>query len=156
MYFWNSDRFFNGGSLKLTTDIRKSESIDVIKFFGRHHSQLVSIMDHINYCYSLQVKEMNKSINMFLPENVMWLLSPLQSDYGQYGKHIPSYCADMLHLLSICYPPEVIVPFVYSNPFPMANCVSYFDAAHFIHHTFSDERGKTQLKASELFRFKPI
>lgn len=49
------NRFFNGNSLKLTTDIRKNDSISAIKFIGRQHSQLVHIMDQINFCYSFQV-----------------------------------------------------------------------------------------------------
>lgn len=49
------NRFFNGNSVKLTIDIRKDDSISAVKFLGRQHSQLVGIMEHINFCYSFQV-----------------------------------------------------------------------------------------------------
>lgn len=86
----------------------------------------------------------------------MRLFSSLQSDYDQYGKHISTYRADMLHILSICYSPKVTVALVYSNPFSMAICVPYSIVAHLIHHTFSDERGKASVFISETFHTRGV
>lgn len=51
------NRFFNGHSPKLRSDIWKADCIGTIKFFGRQHGQLVNIMNKINACYSFQVWE---------------------------------------------------------------------------------------------------
>lgn len=69
-------------------------------------------------------------------------LFSLQPDYGQHRKYISTYRIDMLHILPVCDPSEVNIPFVCSNPFSMANCVLDYDGTHFIHRTFSDEGGK--------------
>lgn len=46
--------FFVDGK-KRTKIIRASDSINAIKFVGRQLTQLIKIMDEINFCYSFQV-----------------------------------------------------------------------------------------------------
>lgn len=40
----------------MAVSVRKTASIDTIKFIGRQHSHLTDIMDQINSCYVFQVK----------------------------------------------------------------------------------------------------
>lgn len=48
-------RFLRGNAFKVSTNIYRKDSIDVIKFVGRQHAFLTDIMDQLNYCYGFQV-----------------------------------------------------------------------------------------------------
>lgn len=61
----NRNRFLIGNLLKMSVGIRKKDSINRIKLVGRLHSHLVSIVDELNFCYSIQVIFFFKSMFMF-------------------------------------------------------------------------------------------
>lgn len=49
------NRFLNRITLKVSVNICKKNSIDVVKFVGRQHAFLTDIMDQLNVCYAFQV-----------------------------------------------------------------------------------------------------
>lgn len=52
LFIFGRERYLNENSMKA---MDKNDSIEMIKFVGRQHSRLTSIMDQLNICYSFQV-----------------------------------------------------------------------------------------------------
>lgn len=86
--------------MKISIDIR-DKSIGFIKFIGRHHSLLTSIMDQINVCYSFQVKH-----NWFISNNIFLAVIMIifsKIDNVKCGSDFYIFRPNILHILCVYF-----------------------------------------------------
>lgn len=91
---WPRDRFVNVIIVKTGTNNQKRNSIEMIKFIGCQYSQLTTIVDQINYCYSFQVKHLIEQVNWTGPTKMESILHFLDND-----RDVLYFCDDHPHVV---------------------------------------------------------